>query len=164
MSSESSNLPPLGAQRASLAGQSGPGSARQVAARRRRNVLVIIGLIYIVMNLFALISVHDRLQKEAADLQAKGQLIDHDKLAAIVRASQVAAVGFMVLGVVFLLLGLTVRAYPVPITITAFVIYVATNVVIAIADPELLARRLYFQDYGRGRVSEGDPSGPRLSA
>jgi hypothetical protein len=144
MSSEPSNLPPLGTSQLPPLGSLAQ-AARDKSLREARNLLVIIGLINIVVNSVAVASFRDRAQKEAADLQAKGQLIDHDKLEAVIRAGQVSIGAFAVLGVIYLLLGLMVRAYPVPITITAFVIYVAANVIVAVADPSVLATGFIFK-------------------
>ncbi|HVU87884.1 MAG TPA: hypothetical protein VHD36_11225 [Pirellulales bacterium] len=144
MSSESSNLPPLGATELPRLGSLAQ-AVRDKSLRQARNMLIIIGVITVAVNLFAAIEIRDRIQKEAAGLQAKGQLIDHDKLEALIRAGQVSLGAFVVLGIIFLLLGLTVRTYPVPITITAFVLYVAANVIVAISDPSVLASGFIFK-------------------
>jgi hypothetical protein len=144
MSSESSNLPPLGASELPSLGSLAQ-AARDKSLRQARNLLFVIGVITVAVNLFAAINIRERFQKEAAALQAKGQLIDHDKFEALVRAGQVSLAAFVLLGIIFLLLGMTVRMYPVPITITAFVLYVAANVVVAIADPSVLITGLIFK-------------------
>lgn len=144
MSSEPADLPPLGASGLPPLGSLAQ-AVRDKSLREARNLLVVIGLINIVVNSIAVASFRDQVHKEAADRQAKGQLIDHNKLEAVIRAGQVSIGAFVVLGVVYLLLGLMVRAYPVPITITAFVIYVAVNVIVAVADPSVLATGFIFK-------------------
>jgi hypothetical protein len=45
----------------------------------------------------------------------------------------------LALGVVFIVLGILVRKYPVPITITALVLYVGAGAIFGLIDPKSLA-------------------------
>ena len=125
--------------------------------------MIVIGLITAVVNAFMVYRMPEEVHQEVAKLQAKGQLIDRQAVEAAVRAGQVMAGAFVLLGIVFVALGITVKSYPVPITITAFVLYVGEAVVMALLDPESLAR-FYHQDHRRYRAVEIDPGSRGLPA
>lgn len=145
MSTDSPELPSLaGGSTTSQLGSLAQ-SAREKSLRNARTYLIVIGLITAVVNAFMVYRMPEEVHQEVAKLQAKGHLIDRQAVEAAVRAGQVMAGAFVLLGIVFVALGITVKSYPVPITITAFVLYVGAAVVMALLDPETLARGLIIK-------------------
>ncbi len=140
MSTDSPELPSLAGGSTTPQLGSLAQSAREKSLRNARTYLIVIGLITAVVNAFMVYRMPEEVHQEVAKLQAKGQLIDRQAVEAAVRAGQVMAGAFVLLGIVFVALGITVKSYPVPITITAFVLYVGAAVVMALLDPESLAR------------------------
>ena len=141
MSTDSPELPSLAGGSTTPQLGSLAQSAREKSLRNcLRTYSIVIGLITAVVNAFMVYRMPEEVHQEVAKLQAKGQLIDRQAVEAAVRAGQVMAGAFVLLGIVFVVLGITVKSYPVPITITAFVLYVGAAVVMALLDPESLAR------------------------
>jgi hypothetical protein len=152
MSTSPQDLPPLGglteppANAASLPSLGSLAqAARQKSLRQARGLLIIIGLLTAGVNIVMVFTMREQIRAEVAKVQAQGNLVDHQAVEAIVRGGQVLAGGFVLMGIVFVALGLAVKAYPVPITVTAFVLYVGSAVVMALLDPEQIGRGLIFK-------------------
>ncbi len=164
MSTDSPELPSLaGGSTTSQLGSLAQ-SAREKSLRNARTYLIVIGLITAVVNAFMVYRMPEEVHQEVAKLQAKGHLIDRQAVEAAVRAGQVMAGAFVLLGIVFVALGITVKSYPVPITITAFVLYVGAaggHGVARSGDPRA---RFDHQNHRRYRAVEIDPGGRGLSA
>ncbi|HEY4312133.1 MAG TPA: hypothetical protein VGN12_21980 [Pirellulales bacterium] len=141
MSTDSPELPSLGST-ATSSPESLAHRGREKSLRQARSLLIIIGLLMVVVYAVTTIRMPEEVRQEAIKLQEQGQLITRQAREAIVRINQVIACAFVALGVIFVVLGLALRSYPVPIAITAFVLYLAAVVVTGLIDPTTFARGL----------------------
>jgi hypothetical protein len=125
-------------------------SARQKQLKSARGILLFVGILTVGANatFFALIrsQVDEVFNKEITALQAKGMVVDQAKVAPLreraVRMAQLINGGAIALGVVFIVLGVIVNRYPVPITILGLVLYVGGAAVFALIDASTLAQGL----------------------
>ena len=72
-----------------------------------------------------------QLQSEVQKLQNQGMVVDQAKL----QEAELTIGGFAATGVLFIVFGLLVKSYPVPITISALVIYVGCAAIVALYHP-----------------------------
>jgi hypothetical protein len=151
----SSELPNLGS---SASGQLGSlaQSARLKNLNQARGTLIAIGILTIVVNgiqLFALrdmvkTEVNKMVETERAKARAQGMelMIDEAKLKEAVEAG--TRVGYLIaysviaLGVLFVIFGLIVKKFPVPITIISLVLYLGATAIFAFLSPETIAAGL----------------------
>jgi len=99
-----------------------------------------------VVNLAQLAMVDNEIDKqldqEAAKIVQQGRMIDQVKFAEIKQAAKrvghLIMYGVIGLGVLYIVFGLLIWKFPVPITIIALTIYVGSAVVFAILAPETL--------------------------
>ena len=75
------------------------------------------------------------LQAEVDKLRNQGMVIDQER----VQFNYLLIGGALAVGVLFVIFGFLVKAYPVPITITALVLYVGATIIFGIISPETLA-------------------------
>jgi hypothetical protein len=131
---------------------SGSGSLAQSARLKQLNVargiMFIVGVLTIVVNVgqFAMVDsmVDSQIDKEVAKLTQQGRIVDPLKLTAVKesakRATQLAAIGLICIGVVYVVFGFVIKKFPVPVTIAGLVIYIGTAVVFAVLSPETAAQ------------------------
>jgi hypothetical protein len=128
----------------------GLGSLAQKARSKQltsaRAILFFVGIITLAANLFFFVNAEDQvrreLDKELANQGLNRSTVRPDKQqelrdleAHAVRITQIVAAIFMAVGVVFIIFGFAIRAYPVPITITALILYIAGSAVsVVLAD------------------------------
>jgi hypothetical protein len=89
------------------------------------------------------------INKEIAALRAKGMVENPAEVAKIraqsIRVTQLLSGALIALGVLFIIFGLIVQRYPVPITVTSFVLYVGAAAVFGYWDPATLMAGLIFK-------------------
>ncbi len=123
-------------------------AARLTELRKVRGILVTIGVLTIIVNaiMLALIpsQVRDAVNKEVAKVRAQGDEADSEAVEEAVHTLMVANYLFtgvlLACGVIFVVLGLLVHRHPVPIVLTALVLYIALNVGLALNDPATVAK------------------------
>jgi hypothetical protein len=133
-----STLPPLG----SLAQ-----SARSRQLKSARGILLFIGVLTVVvaggMISLARSQVDNVIKTELDKIRAPGVTINAEKVeqwrSKALRSTYLMHGVSLALGVVFIVLGILVRKYPVPITITALVLYVGAGAIFGLIDPKSLA-------------------------
>ena len=112
-----------------------------------------IGVLTVVVNLFFVLAAESQV-KEAIDKQVqegrrKGLVFDQKKLADIqahaVTLTKLINGGAVALGVLFIVFGLIVDKYPVPITITGLVLYVGAAAVFGLISPETLVQGIVIK-------------------
>lgn len=106
--------------------------ARLKELRTASWIMLIVGLLTIGVNLVMYFVAADEIAKAQVPLMQKE---------AAQRILALATVGFVGLGVVFVVFSLIVKSFPVPITVAALVLYLAGQAITAaIAGPETLAQ------------------------
>ena len=106
-------------------------SARQKQLKSARGILLGIGALTAIVNLFFVFAaesqVKEAIDKQVQDGRSKGLVFDQKKLAEAqsqaVTLTRLINGGAAALGVLFIFFGLIVDKYPVPITITSLVLY-----------------------------------------
>jgi hypothetical protein len=122
-------------------------SARTKQLKTARGILFGVGILTVVVNagmfFFAESIVKSQLDTEVQKIRAQGMMIDQVKLAQIqdqaVRATRLADGIALLLGVVFIVCGALVYAYPVATTVTSLVLYLGAAAVYGVMDPMTLA-------------------------
>jgi hypothetical protein len=124
-------------------GASGLGSLAQAARTKHlysaRRIMIVIGAIMVIGHIFMAFNAENEVRNE----MQKGQLdADEVVLVWIVRAVYGA---FALLGVVFIVLGLLTRRFPVAATVTGFVVYLLMHATFAVHDPATLVEGIIFK-------------------
>ena len=124
------------------------GIAKKIARRslqEPRALMFVIGLLTIAINSIGMA----RLRSDAEDLvhqhETQGHAVDRAKLEAALRSAKLMNGGFVVLGIVFLGLGLAVNIHPVPTTVLALVLFLGGIAISAIIDPTTIAQGGLFK-------------------
>ena len=131
MSTAPQDLPALG----SLAQ-----SARAKSLKSARGLLIAIGVLTAAANAFFFAMARNRVQNEVVKLQGQGKIVDPQAVETAIRTTQLFAAASIALGVLFVVFGLIVQKFPVPITVTGLVLYIGAAVVFGLLDPTQLAR------------------------
>jgi predicted RND superfamily exporter protein len=119
-------------------------SARFKQLKQARNILLAIGVLTILVNAFLLANVRNEAKHVIggmpggpAEIQ---RLEDH-----VVRVGAAIYGAVIFLGILFVVFGLIVRFYPVPITIISLILYVGAAAIFAVLDPTTLAQGAIFK-------------------
>ena len=110
-------------------------SARGKQLNNARNLLLFVGILTVVINGIFLFMVEQQVRDLETQLATQGLQADHDALMTLnylIRGASVAV------GVLFIIFGMTVKAYPLPISIAALVVYVGCIAIFALIDPMTL--------------------------
>jgi hypothetical protein len=130
-------------------GSSGLGSLAQSARtkhlKQARGILLTIGVLTLLFNVILFFAaesiVRGQIQAEVRKA-GPGKQFDQARLRefeeTVIRENKVVAALTSVLGVVFIVLGLTVKQFPVPATAIGLVLYIGASVAFAVYDPESL--------------------------
>ena len=142
-----SELPPLGN---SLSSSSNLGSLAQSARAKElktaRVILLIVGVLTIAANGFMYANTHNEveqaIQQQIQDVRAR-RLVEEQASVAEFRHRvslfcHIIYGSALALGVIFVILGIMVYAYPVPITILALVLYIGAAAVFGFINPATL--------------------------
>jgi hypothetical protein len=122
-------------------------SARGTSLNRARGILIAIGVLQLLAGIFMFFNVKNEarqaIEAERQKLQP-GMVIDPEAAKeaeeTIIRVGQVVYGGTIVLGFVFIVLGVVVYKAPVACTVTGLILYVAANAIFAVFDPVSLLR------------------------
>jgi hypothetical protein len=128
-------------------------SVRLKELKTARVIYIVIGLLTIGANIFTYSEmpamVDAQITKELVPLQGQGMTIDPVAVAELrasaIRASQLAAIGFIAIGAIYLVFAAIVEKYPVPITISGLVIYIASTAIMAIFEPMSLVQGIIIK-------------------
>jgi hypothetical protein len=123
------------------------GSLAQSAQLRQLNIargwMIFIGIVLVLWHGFELATARDQLTKE---LRKQGiQVFNQAEFEKVLVFVQLIVGAAIALGVVFIVLGLMVKSYPVPITILGLVLYIVYQVGLAVIDPANLPRGIIFK-------------------
>lgn len=130
--------------------EAGLGSLAQAARLKQLNtarwLLIVVGILTIGVNAFLLFNIRAEVRKGIDDeIRKMGNVVvDPNERRqvedqAIAIASPMCGVA-IALGILFVVFGLLVKSFPVPITITSLVVYIVVIVGFAILEPESLRR------------------------
>ena len=126
-----------------------PKSGARVVLKRSvseaRGLLLIIGALTIVVNAFQFSMLRSNVEDEIRKVRDRGAVVDDSKVDAQIRSNQLLLGGLVALGLVFVGLGLAVEKYPVPITVTAFSLYMGVTAALALLDPITLLDGMLFK-------------------
>lgn len=119
-------------------------SARIKELNTARSILIVIGILTILVNGFqfsqARDQVHKALQVELTKQGIAGFPPHVQQIEEVALRFTYLVLGAMVgMGVLFVVFGILVKTYPVPITITSLVLYVGAALAFAVMDPKTLA-------------------------
>ena len=127
-------------------------SARGKQIRQARSILIIIGVLIIILNAFMLTTlrsqVKNEIEKQIRQLPA-GSVVDPAKTKEV--EDQAVKIGTAVsgvvifLGVLFVVFGLIVNLYPVPVTVTSLVLYLGATAVFGFLDPTTFVQGIIFK-------------------
>jgi len=116
-------------------------SQRQKKLNLARGFIFFVGILTIAVNAYYALQAKSLVEAEVnkAVRNAGGfAQVDHAAVDDAVRFLQVVSWGFVAVGVVYIVLGFLVKAYPVPITITALVLYIVGQLITAVFDPSMV--------------------------
>jgi len=122
-------------------------SARTKQLKSARAIMFFVGVITIVANAGFMIAaetlVDREIEKEVANLRGQNMIVDQAAVAEFretaVRSTRLVNGIGLLIGIVFIGFGFTVYRYPVPITVTALVMYIGCWAVYGVIDPTTLA-------------------------
>ena len=124
-------------------------SARGKELKSARTIMYIVGVLSVAVNMFVFSSAEGAVQKEIDQEVAKlgpGFEVDQEKMAELkdqaVGTTKLVSGGGMLLGMIFVACGALVYKYPVPATITALALYLASIAIFGMMNPESIASGL----------------------
>jgi hypothetical protein len=113
-----------------------------------RMILIFIGVVTVAMNAFFYTQAEDMVNNEIRNLQMQGFVIEGDvnqiRDQAVKRARLIHG-GMVGLGVVFILLGVAVKSFPVPATVLGLVLYLGGTAVFAAINPASLLQGIIIK-------------------
>jgi hypothetical protein len=130
-----------------IEGSSGLGSLAQTARMKQikvaRGILLAIGILGTVGNAILYVTMESQIdaaiRQELNAVGMRGQVVDQAAVAKLresaVRIGKLVQAGFIGVSMSFIVFGLTVKKYPVPITVAALVVYVGTIAIVALIVP-----------------------------
>ena len=116
-------------------------SARMKQLKSARMILIFVGVVTVALNGFLFVQAETMVENEIRNLQIQGIVIEgdinqiRDQTVKMTRLIHGGTVG---LGVVFILLGVAVRSFPVPATVLGLVLYLGGIAVFAAINPASL--------------------------
>jgi len=121
-------------------------SARLKSLNSAKGILIVIGVLTVIFNgiqiPLARDQIHEAINREVQKLQGQGMIVDQSKVKeaedTAMRIALLILGGFIALGVLFIVLGLAIKSYPVPITVTSLVLYLAGAAFSFYLDPEFV--------------------------
>jgi hypothetical protein len=127
-------------------------SARGKELKGARTIMFVVGALSVAVNLFFFSAAESQVQAEIDKEIAKigpNMVVDQQKLAEVktqaVSATRLMAAAGMVLGLVFIGLGLLVNGHPVPATITALALYLGSTAIFGLMNPGSIASGLFMK-------------------
>jgi hypothetical protein len=146
------NLPSFSQQ------SSGLGSLAQSSRKKKlnetRNILIIIGILTALFNGFMFVNseneVNEVAKNEIAKVQKQpGMMVDQKAVAEfkskVLTMVRIIYGSLIALGVLYIIFGLIIHTYPVPISITSLVLYIGANAILGYLDPMTLASGIIWK-------------------
>lgn len=128
-------------------------SARSKELKTARGILLFIGVLTVAVNGFFFSQIEKQIEEqfnnELAELHRQGMVVDDAevqqlKQSAILIAQAILG-GAVALGVVFIVFGIMVNKFPVPITVTSLVLYIGATAIFGLIDPTTLLRGIIIK-------------------
>jgi hypothetical protein len=127
-------------------------SARGKELKSARTIMLVIGILSILVNGFVFSSaegaVQEEIDKEISKL-GPGFEVDEDKVAEIksqaVGTTRLVSGGGIALGLIFIACGVLVQRHPVPTTITALALYLASMAIFGLVNPSSITSGLIIK-------------------
>ena len=128
-------------------------ASRSKALGQTRAILIGIGILTVLVNGFQFAMaeglVKSEIEKEVQKLLQQGMVADPAQVKeledASVRTVRLLRGGLVALGALFIVFGVVVKRFPVPITVVSLVLYVGTAAVFAVLDPSSVAKGLVMK-------------------
>jgi hypothetical protein len=118
-------------------------SARLKQLNTARWILIVIGILTMLVNGYLLTTARQQMMDEIR--KQNMVIVNQDEFEQSLMLVRLIFVIPAVLGAVFVVLGLMIKAYPVPITITSLVLYVVANLAFALLNPLALLQGLLIK-------------------
>ena len=127
--------------------------AREKNLSSARSLLIVVGVLWVIINLVSLALLSDQISKAAKEHAIAsvppGTPVDPVKIKEVEQVMLVGAYIYagarVALGVLFIIFGLMVKMFPVPITIISLVLYVGAVAVNGLLDPMTLMQGIIFK-------------------
>jgi hypothetical protein len=128
-------------------------SARLKQLHTARGILLFVGILTVVMNFGDLMAIESTvdaaIKKEVDGLRARGLVADQSQVAKsradVIRLAMLIDGTAIGLGVLFIVFGLMLKQFPVPITILSLVLYVGATAVFGLLVPMTLFPGIIFK-------------------
>tara|TARA_B100000809_G_scaffold265720_1_gene325445 strand:- start:1552 stop:2181 length:630 start_codon:yes stop_codon:yes gene_type:complete len=120
-------------------------SARMKQLKSARMILIFVGVVTVALNGFLFVQAEAMVDNEIRNLQMQGIVIEGDVNQIrdqTVKMTRLIHGGTVALGVVFILLGVAVKSFPVPATVLGLVLYLGSIAVFAVINPASLLQGL----------------------
>ena len=120
-------------------------SARMKQLKSARMILIFVGVVTVALNGFLFVQAEAMVDNEIRNLQMQGIVIEGDVNQIrdqTVKMTRLIHGGTVALGVVFILLGMAVKSFPVPATVLGLVLYLGSIAVFAVINPASLLQGL----------------------
>ena len=123
-------------------------SARMKQLKSARMILIFVGVVTVALNGFLYVQAEEMVNNEIRNLQMQGITIEGDVNQIrdqAVKMTRLIHGGTVGLGVVFILLGVAVRSFPVPATVLGLVLYLGGIAVFAAINPASLLQGIIIK-------------------
>lgn len=129
-------------------------SSRQKRLNQTRIILIIIGTLTLLVNGAMFVNSENEVKNAVQDeikkvQQQPGMIVNqagvaefHDRVLTIVR---IIYGSLMALGILYIIFGLIIHTYPVPISILSLVLYIGVNAILGYLDPMNIASGILFK-------------------
>jgi hypothetical protein len=107
-----------------------------------RTTLIVIGVLTLVVNVIFMALIPGQIRSELAK---NGQVLPEEAMAVATGIAMAIQGIFVLLGVLFIVLGTLVKRFPVPCTLTALVLYILAALVTAAIDPTTLLQGIIIK-------------------
>jgi hypothetical protein len=123
-------------------------SARLKQLNVARGILIFIGITNVALNIYGYTQAESLVRAEAekqVQAMGPGAFIDEALLAQSVQFVQLISLGMVGVGVLFIVFGIIIKKFPVPVTVTGLVLYIGLLVLFAMLDPATLAQGIILK-------------------
>lgn len=145
-------------------------AARGKELKGAQGILIVIGLLTLAVNGFLLYNLPNELKDAAAQQQVAAEDMDAFRQAVNFAGAMIYGIPALI-GLLFIVFGVIIKTYPVPITTVSLALYVLSAIAFAFLDPTTLARGLVlkiiivvalFRAWKAARAHEAEAKGTAL--